>query len=183
MKRLSTIISAAGLALGLVLTAGLAGAQQKAAAPPAPAAAGAPKPGTPAAMAAAREILLLKTANVMYANAVPGLVQKTKDVLLQNNLNYQKDLNEVAVIVAQKLAGREQEIGEGMAAVYTQAFTEQELKDLVVFYKSPLGKKLLSAEPQAINLSLAYMNSWAQQFAEVINGEFRAEMRKRGKEI
>ena len=70
-----------------------------------------------------------------------------------------------------------------MAAIYTQAFTEQELKDLVTFYKSPLGQKLLTAEPAAINLSLAYMNSWAQQFAEIINGEFRAEMRKRGKEI
>ena len=43
----------------------------------------------------------------MYASAVPNIVQQTKDQLLQTNLNYQKDLNEVAVIVAQKLAGRE----------------------------------------------------------------------------
>jgi len=27
------------------------------------------------------------------------------------------------------------------------------------------------------------MNQWAQQFGEIVNGEFRAEMRKRGKEI
>ena len=67
-------------------------------------------------MAAAREILTLKNAGAMYAGAVPGLVEKTKNVLLQNNLNYQKDLNEVAVIVAQKFAGREKEIGDGMAA-------------------------------------------------------------------
>ena len=65
--------------------------------------------------------------------------------LLQTNLNYQKDLNEVAVIVAQKLAGREKEIGEGMAKIYANEFTEQELKDLVTFYKSPLGQKLLDA--------------------------------------
>ena len=30
---------------------------------------------------------------------------------------------------------------------------------------------------------MAYMNQWAQQFAEIVNGEFRAEMRKRGKQI
>jgi hypothetical protein len=30
---------------------------------------------------------------------------------------------------------------------------------------------------------MKYMNQWAQQFADVVNGEFRAEMRKRGKEI
>jgi len=27
------------------------------------------------------------------------------------------------------------------------------------------------------------MNQWAQQFAETINGQFRAEMKKRGKDI
>jgi hypothetical protein len=103
--------------------------------------------------------------------------------LLQSNLNYQKDLNEVAVIVAQKLNGREKEIGEGMAQVYASQFTEQELKDLVTFYKSALGQKLLSTEPKAIQMSMGYMNQWAQQFAEIVNGEFRNEMRKRGKQI
>ena len=181
MKRLSQILSATGLALGLALTAAPAGAQQK---QPAPAPAAVPlKQGSPAAIAAAKEILTLKNAAAMYASAVPNLVDQTKNALLQANLNYQKDLNEVAVIVAQKLAGREKEIGDGMANVYANEFSEQELKDLVTFYKSPLGQKLLSSEPRAIQFSMAYMNAWAQNFAEVINGEFRAEMRKRGKEI
>jgi uncharacterized protein len=173
MKRLSRILSVASLAFGLALTAVPAGAQTP---PPL-------KEGSPAAIAAAKEILAMKNASAMYASAVPNLVQQIKDQLLQSNLNYQKDLNEVAVIVAQKLAGREKEIGDGMAKIYANEFTEQELKDLVTFYKSPLGQKLLLAEPRAIQFSMSYMNQWAQQFAEVINGEFRAEMRKRGKQI
>jgi hypothetical protein len=178
MKSLSRILSAAGLALGLALAGVPAGAQQPAApaAPPL-------KQASPAAIAAAKEILTMKNASAMYASAVPNLVQQTKDVLLQNNLNYQKDLNEVAVIVAQSLAGREKEIGEGMAKIYANEFSEQELKDLVTFYKSPLGQKLLGTEPRAIQFSMSYMNQWAQAFAEVVNGQFRAEMRKRGKEI
>ena len=179
MKSFSRILSAAGLALGLALTGVPAGAQQ-------PAAKQSPPPlkqASPAAIVAAREILTMKNASAMYANAVPNLVQQTKDALLQANLNYQKDLNEVAVIVAQKLAGREKEIGDGMATVYANEFSEQELKDLVTFYKSPLGQKLLASEPRAIQFSMSYMNQWAQNFAETINGEFRAEMRKRGKQI
>jgi hypothetical protein len=180
MKSLSRSLSAAGLALALAFGAGVASAQQ----PPAPKATPVPlKPGSPAAIAAAKEILAMKNASAMYAAAVPNLVQQTRDTLLQSNLNYQKDLNEVAVIVAQKLAGREKEIGEGMASVYANEFTEQELKDLVTFYKSPLGQKLLTSEPRAIQFSMSYMNQWAQRFAETVNGEFRAEMRKRGKEI
>jgi hypothetical protein len=181
MKSLSRILSAAGLATGLALTAIPAEAQQKNA-PAAPAATPL-KAASPAALAAAKEILTMKNASAMYANAVPNLVQQTKNVLMQSNLNYQKDLNEVAEIVAKNLAGREKEIGDGMAQVYANEFTEQELKDLVTFYKSTLGQKLLSSEPRAIQFSMSYMNQWAQQFAETINGQFRAEMKKRGKDI
>ena len=178
MKSLSRILSAAGLAMGLALTAVPADAQQKNAPAATPL-----KPGSPAAVAAAKEILTMKNAAAMYANAVPNLVEQTKNTLMQSNLNYQKDLNEVAIIVAKNLAGREKEIGEGMAQVYANEFTEQELKDLVTFYKSPLGQKLLASEPRAIQFSMSYMNQWAQQFAETINGQFRAEMKKRGKDI
>lgn len=114
---------------------------------------------------------------------MPGLVQRTKDVLLQSNLNYQKDLNEVAIKVAKDLAGREQEIGEQMAKIYASEFTEQELKDLAAFYKSPLGIKVIAQEPAAFNASRQYMDQWAQKFSEEINGKFRAEMKARGKDI
>jgi hypothetical protein len=119
----------------------------------------------------------------MYTNAVPNVIQRTKDSILQNNLNYQKDLNEVAVTIAQLDAGREKEIFEMMAKIYASDFTEQELKDLVTFYKSPLGQKLLVQEPKSISASLGFMQQWAQIFSEEVNGQFRAEMRKRGKEI
>src|SRR3981189_2760775 len=175
MKSLSRILSATGLALGLALAGVPAGAQQ---APPPPL-----KSGSPAATAAAKEILAMKNASAMYANAVPNIVQQTKDVLLQNNLNYQKDLNEVAVIVAQNVAGREKEIGDGMAKIYANEFTEQELKDLVTFYKSPLGQKLLATEPRAIQFSMSYMNQWALAFSATVDTEFRAETKTPGKDI
>jgi uncharacterized protein len=184
MKRFSQILSAAGVAATLALSGAPAMAQapKQGAAPPAvqtqPL-----KPASPAALAAAREILTMKNAAAMYQAAVPNIVEQTKNALIQSNLNYQKDLNEVAPVVAQKLAGREKEIGEGMAQVYATEFSEQELKDLVTFYKSPLGQKLLSTEPRAIQFSMSYMNQWATMFAGVVNEGFREEMKKRNKPI
>jgi uncharacterized protein len=182
MNSVLRFLPAACLALGL-MASGLPVAAQQPAAAPAPAPAPALKQASPGAIAAAKEILVMKNASAMYANAVPSIVQQTKNAILQNNLNYQKDLNEVSVIVAESLAGREKEIGEGMAQVYANEFTEQELKDLVTFYKSPLGHKLLLNEPRAIQFSMSYMNQWAQNFSEQVNAQFRAEMRKRGKQI
>ena len=57
------------------------------------------------------------------------------------------------------------------------------LRDQVARNSIEIGKKLIEAEPRAIGLSMAFMNSWAQNFAETVMGTFRAEMRKRGKEI
>ncbi|UFS78473.1 DUF2059 domain-containing protein [Tardiphaga sp. 37S4] len=179
MKKLSHMLLSAGLALSVAVIALPVSAQQ-----------GSPegqarpiKPASPAAIAYAKEILAMKNASAMYANAVPNMVQRVKDSLLQSNLNYQKDLNEVAITIAQTMAGRDKEITEQMAKIYASDFTEAELKDLATFYKSPLGQKLLVQEPQSISASMTYMQQWAQQFSEQVNGLFRAEMRKRGKEI
>ena len=64
MKSLSIILSAAGIALGLALTTVAAGAQQPAQ-QPAPL-----KPASPAAIAAARELLTLKNVSAVYSGAV-----------------------------------------------------------------------------------------------------------------
>lgn len=173
MKCVLKIVPAACFALVLALGAVPATAQQQVA----------PAEPSAASIAAAREILTLKNASAMYANAVPGMVEKVKGTLIGQNLNYQKDLNELAPIVTKQLAGREQEIGDGMVGVYAGEFTEQELKDLVTFYKSPLGQKLITNEPKAITLSMQVMNAWAQHFSEVVASAFRAEMKKRGKEM
>src|ERR1700712_6150642 len=117
----SKFVAVAGLVMGLALAGAPAHAQQPAAkqAAPAPAL----KPASPAALAAAKEILTLKNANAMYASAVPNIVDQTKNALVQSNLNYQKDLNEVAVIVAKGLADKEKEFAGGMANIYSNEFT------------------------------------------------------------
>ena len=178
MKGPSSILLAIGLAVGLALSTLPAGAQQPAAQPPAPL-----KPASPSAIAAAKDLLAVKNVSQVYASAVPNIVQRTKDAFLANNLSYQKDLNEVALIVAQTMSGREKEIGEQMAKIYASDFTEQELKDLTTFYKSPIGQKLLTQEPKTVQASMAYMSQWAQSFSETVANEFRAEMKKRGKPL
>ena len=175
MKRLSGILLGAGVALALAFSALPAGAQQ----PAAPQL----KPVSPSAMQAARDLLAAKNVNQVYANAIPNIVQRAKDTFLAANLSYQKDLNEVAVVVAQNMVGKDKEIGEQMAKIYANDFTEQEMKDLTAFYKSPLGQKLQQQEPKSIQASMLYMNQWAQALTETVVNEFRAEMKKRGKPL
>ncbi|MBI3698834.1 MAG: DUF2059 domain-containing protein [Afipia sp.] len=175
MKRLSHTLLAAVAALGITVAGAMAQAQAPAAAPL--------KPVSPAALASAKEILEAKGANRIYAGAVVGLTNRIKDALLQSNLNLQKDLDESAQKVVKDLNGREQEIGEQMAKIYANQFTEQELKDLATFYKSPLGKKTIDQEPQALQQSSIFMQQWATKMSEEIVTKMRAEMKARGKPV
>jgi hypothetical protein len=135
------------------------------------------------AIATARQLLELKGAFSGYNGAVPGTIENVKMQLMQNNISYQKDLTEVAAKLKQDMQGRDTEIGNEMARLYATDFTEPELKDLLAFYKSPLGKKVLTQEPQTIGASLQYMKAWGEKFGDEVDGKFHEEMKKRGKPV
>ena len=113
----------------------------------------------------------------MYANAVPNIVEQTKHALLQQQPQLpegpQRGRRDRRARISPAARRRS---ATAWRKVYANEFTEQELKDLVTFYKSPLGQKLLATEPRAIQFSMSYMNQWAQNFAEIVNAQFRAEM-------
>jgi hypothetical protein len=169
VKPTARTASAAMLALGLILVL-----------PGAPANAQQPSPG---AIATAKEVITVKGAAAVYAPVVPGVIEQAKGVFLQSNPNLSKDLNEVAAKLRAEYAARSEEIVNDVAKLYASRFTEQELKDTLAFYKSPLGRKLLVEEPAVLDQSMRNAQTWANRFSEEVIGKIRAEMKKRGHDI
>jgi hypothetical protein len=155
------------LGLGFVLSTGMAGAQQPSA----------------SAMATAKELVTVKGAKSIYDPVVAGVVEKAKGMFLQTNPMLGKDLNEVAAKLRANFAPRSAEVLTESARLYATRFTEQELKDTLAFYKSPLGRKLLAEEPIIADQSMRFATSWADKLSEEIISQMRAEMRKRGHDI
>jgi len=56
-----------------------------------------------------------------------------------------------------------------MVDLYTQTFTEQELKDLVKFYESPLGKKVLREMPKVTQQSAQLTQQSLEPAVPVVN--------------
>jgi len=133
-----------------------------------------------AAITLATQLLELKGAISAYDQAVDGVVIHHKGVLLQINPNLAKDLNDVEQLVRQEGAARREELHKEIALGYASVFTEQELKDMIVFYKTPLGKKMIEQEPKAGEESTKRAQLWIDKYAETVIAKMRAEMRKRG---
>jgi hypothetical protein len=69
------------------------------------------------------------------------------------------------------------------ARIYASHFTEAELKQILAFYQSPLGKKLLTEEPKTADESMSMAGSWADKLSEEVMSKMRAEMKKRGHDM
>ena len=54
---------------------------------------------------------------------------------------------------------------------------------MLAFYQSPLGKKVLAEEPKALDESMAYAGTWADNLSEEVMAKMRAEMKKRGHDM
>jgi hypothetical protein len=94
-----------------------------------------------------------------------------------------KDLNEVAANLRKEFDPKRDELVTLMARSYALRFTEAEMKELLVFFKSPLGKKMITDEPQIINQSMSRTQTWANTFSEQMIARIRADMKKKGHDL
>jgi uncharacterized protein len=135
------------------------------------------------AIATAKELLVAKGATNMFDPLIPGMIESTKNSLLPANPNLFRDLNEVAGRLRTELASRRNEIVDEIARLYAERFTEAELKDVLNFYKSPVGKKFAAAEPAVIDQGLQRAEAWSRKLGEEVTARFRAEMKKKGHDL
>lgn len=150
--------------LALVSFTGIAGAQQ-------------PSPG---AVQTAKEIIKVTGATALFTPLIPGVVEQAKNLFLQQNPGLAKDLNEITVQMRADLAPRFDELTAEVARLYAIHFTEAELKDLLAFYKSPVGMKLISEQPKIGEEGLRFAQNWANQLSDQVIAKMRDELKKRG---
>lgn len=138
---------------------------------------------SPASLLLAKQIVQIKKVDDVFKPIVAGVVQKTRNMFLQTNFMYQKDIDEVALSVTKQFTPRVAEVDDAAAHFYASHFTEQELRDLLTFYQSPLGQKALTEEPKVLDQSMTYAGSWAENLSDDVIKAMRVELKKRGHDM
>lgn len=159
------------LALGIVLGLGLAPAavRAQAAAAPARAPSSAPAAGTDSVKRALVQQLLVRTkaAELMMLGMEASIpAQRAADPRVP------------AVFwdrfVAEARASKG-ELLEAIGAIYDRHFSTAELRQLLAFYETPLGQKLLAEQPTITQESLAVGQEWGRQLGMKIGAQLAAE--------
>ena len=69
---------------------------------------------------------------------------------------------------------------EEVTKLYAQQFNEQEMKEILAFYESPVGKKVLQEQPKVVEGSMKFAQDWANKLSEEVTAKMRDELKKRG---
>ncbi len=138
---------------------------------------------SPATMATAQKLVESTGAAALFNPLIPGVVEQAKLLFLQQNPSLGNDLNEVAAKLREEYAPRQAELNKYVADLYAQHFTVAELNQILAFYESPVGKKLLTQQAQIIDKSMKYAQDWANKLSDQVIGKMREEMKKRGHDL
>ena len=133
-----------------------------------------------AALATAREIVTVTGATGLFDPLIPGVIEQAKLLFLQQNPGLAKDLNDISAQLRKELAPRFSELVDEVAKNYATRFTEQELKDVLAFYKSPVGSKLWREQAKIADASLKFAQTWANTLSDQVIARMREELKKKG---
>jgi hypothetical protein len=144
-------------------------------------AANAQQPLSAAAMSTAKELIAVAGATSLFSPLIAGVVEQAKVLYLQQDPSLAKDLNEISAQLRSELqSSRFSELNDEVARLYATNFSEQELKEILAFYKTPSGKKLLTEQPKVVDASMKFAQDWANKLSDQVVAMMRDELKKRG---
>lgn len=62
--------------------------------------------------------------------------------------------------------------------IYFKYFTESDLKEIIAFYKTPIGQKLLHNNPAIIKDAMSVGKKWGEDVAEQVVDKLKKELKK-----
>ena len=135
---------------------------------------------TAATLASANELVKVTGATTLFNPLIVGVIEQAKNLYLQQNPALARDVNEIGVKLRSDLTPRFSELSAEVARIYATRFTDQELKDMLAFYKSSSGQKMLTEQPKVVEASMKFAQTWANKLSDEVVAKMRDELKKKG---
>lgn len=134
----------------------------------------------PAAIASAKELIKFTGATTLFSPLIVGVIEQAKNLYLQQDPSLARDLNEIGANLRTEMAPRFSQLTDEVARIYATRFTDQEIKDILAFYKSPAGQKMLSEQPKVVESSMKFAQDWSNKLSDEVVVKMRDELKKKG---
>lgn len=133
-----------------------------------------------ARIAAAREMMDVAGVAKQFDEVMPLLAEQLSRGFVAVAPEKAAEIREVFSQLAVRFVDRKGELIEQIAALYAHHLTLEEIVGIVAFYKSAVGAKFMSVQPQVMRQSMMLGQRWGAQIGQEIEQEARKELKKRG---
>ncbi len=145
-------------------------------------------PATPAISDAqfemGKELVVLSGLDKGFDGFIPGIMREMQMNFTRTRPEIAADLDAVIkTIVLPEFAKRSAEMVDQAARIMATSMSEQELKDIVAFLKTPAGKKYVEVQPVAMNKIMQSMDPWNRDLSVSVVDRVRGEMKKKGHDL
>jgi hypothetical protein len=131
-------------------------------------------------LAAARELVTTMKATDQFKLLLPNIFQALKPAIVQNRPDAAKDYDAIIPIVTAGAMKRLDDFANMLAGIYARNFTLDELHDLIAFYKTPTGQKLIAQQPVIARESMVAGQKFGQELVADLRQQISDELKKRG---
>lgn len=182
---LRPVLTRAACALAIaILAAAPSYAQDAAQAPatPAPAAPAAPE-ASPSHTAAAVEFLTISGVTKGFEDMIPQFLDQVRVRYVGQRPEIADMINQAAFGLVPEFVKRRDDLNKDLAQIYTARFTEDELNQMVAFYKTPAGQKFSSMQSDVLQASVPVVQAWSRKLSTDMAARIKEEVAKKGQKL
>lgn len=134
---------------------------------------------TPSHLAAAHDAVVAAKADHDFTDLLFTISQQVQSQLINIRPDLYAQVSDAVNAMALQLATRRADLDNDIARIWANAFTEDELKAIATFYKSPAGAKFVVQGPQVYKDGLQAAKGWADRVREELLEKSREELKRR----
>jgi len=134
-------------------------------------------------LAAAKELLLVTGAGKTMEAIIPLMARQLEAAFVKLKPEHSAEIRDIFKSATVKFSQRKGELIDKLAELYAEKFTEDELKTVADFYKTPVGRKFIEAQPEIGQKSFLIGQVWGQGIGKEIEGEVRRQLKQRNIEL
>lgn len=125
-------------------------------------------------LAQAKEIIVLAHTTDNMRKLFPTFLSQMKPMLMRQGAD-EKTAVEFSKRFAERLDKDLDKFVDLAAQVYAREFSEEDLANLIAFYKSPTGQKMVEKQPVIAQFMATVGMRWGQQVGSEVMGEYLKE--------
>jgi len=134
-------------------------------------------------LAAAKELVYQTQMAKSFDVFVPQLGLRLLQNITRTRPELKKDLDVVLDKVVPELEKEKLTLINRTARFFAEVMTEDEIKKVIAFHKTPAGKKYLDQQPKVLDRMVLVMDGWNRDLSQRMLTRVREEMKKKGHDI